>query len=266
MILAFASVLTIMSGAQQWVTFIVKPKNVILTIDETRMVLGDGSAKLLLEPGLHRYSVESPYFETLTDTFNLNDTVRSDVFVVMQPAYSYLNVVTRHNNAGIYVDRKKMGVMKAATSKITAGVHRLTVIADTMCLFDGKVILDKGEKKTVDVEKMNTTPFKWSVERWLLPLSALDEDGALDSAMVSLMDSVVELEQCGVNVTSNVAGADIFIDGKMVGTTPLVIQRLVAGRKYMVTLKKEGYRVTRTTFAAESGNVARVNVKMKRKR
>lgn len=252
--------------SQQWVTFVTRPENVILTVDETRIVVRDGRARFLLVPGTHKYSAESPYFEPLADTFDLKDTARSDIFVVMQSAYSYIDVETHHENADIYVDRKNIGRDKSLSCRMTAGDHRLTVIDDTVCLFDGKIVLQRAEKKHVDISQLNVTPFRWDPARWLIPLTAMTEDGTPpDSTLMDEAHTQMELGECGVNVTCNVAGADIYIDGKYAGTAPLVIPGLVAGRKYLVTLQKDGYRNVSATFSAESDSVAEVNLKMKKK-
>lgn len=252
--------------SQQWVTFITRPENMILTVDETRIVVRDGRAKMLLAPGPHKYSAESPYFEPLADTFDLKDTVRCDIYVVMQAAYSYIDVETHYDNADIYIDRRYIGKNKSVSCRITAGDHRLTVVDDTVCLFDGKIVLQRAEKKHVDISQLNVTPFRWDPARWQIPLSAMTEDGTPpDSSLMDEIHAEMELGECGVNVTCNVAGAEIFIDGQFAGTAPLVIPGLVADRKYLVTLQKQGYRKVSTTFSAKAGSVADVNLKIKKK-
>lgn len=263
MLLSFIAQLAV---SQQWVTFITRPENVILTVDETRIVVRDGCVRLLLAPGPHKYSAESPYFEPLADTFDLNDTARSDIFVVMQSAYSYIDVNTHFNNADIYIDCRNIGKDKLVSCRMTAGDHRLTIIDDTLCLFDGKIVLQRAEKKHVDISLLNVTPFRWDAARWLIPLSAMTEDGILsDSTLMDEAHAEMELGECGVNVTCNIAGADIYIDGKFAGTAPLVIHGLVANRKYLVTLQKKGYKNVSAIFSAESDNVVEVKLKMKKK-
>lgn len=262
----FLSLIARMAMPQQWVTFMTRPGNVILTVDETRIVVRDGRAKMLLAPGPHKYSAESPYFETLADTFELKDTARRDILIVLQSVYSYIDVETHHSNADIYIDRRNIGKDKTVSSRITAGDHRLTVIDDTICLFDGKVVLQRAERRHIDVALLNAEPFRWDPVRWMIPLSAMTEDGVLqDSTLMDDAHAGMELGECGVNVTCNVAGADIYIDGKYAGTAPLVIPGLVADRKYMVTLRKEGYKNVSAVFSAETGNVAEVKLKLKKK-
>lgn len=255
-----------MAGAQQWVTFTIRPENVILTVDETRMVIRDGRARVLLNPGPHRYTAESPYYEILADTFTLKDSLRCDLLLVLQSEYSYIDVETHYNNARIYVDQQVIGKGQTVSSRITSGDHRLTVISDTMCLFDGKVVMERAEKKMVDIATLNFTPFPWESARWLIPLSALGADGAIaDSMLLEEAHTEMALGQCLANVTSNVSGAEIYIDGKYYGTTPLVIPGLVANRRYMVTLRKQGYDEVSTVFHAQTNIVGEVKMKMKKK-
>lgn len=264
MIMAVSCQLSVVS-CQQWVTFTVKPGNAILTVDETRLVLRDGRAMMMLNPGPHKYAAESPYYETLADTFTLKDTVRADILVVMQAAYSYMNVETHYNNAEIYIDQKSIGRGSVKSCRITAGDHRLTVIRDTMCLYDGRVELVKAEKKMVDLAALGVEPFPWDAARWLVPLSALTAEGALaDSTLMEQAHAEMEIGECSANVTSNIPGAAIYVDGRLVGNTPLVVPGLVANRKYLVTVRMKGYKDASVVFTAQTNIVGEVKVKLKK--
>ena len=251
--------------SQQWVTFVTRPENVILTVDETRIVVRDGRARFLLVPGTHKYSAESPYFEPLADTFDLKDTAHCDILVVMQSAYSYIDVETHHSNADIYIDRRNIGRDNTVSCRITAGDHRLTVIDDTMCLFDGKIVLQGAEKKHVDITQLNATPFRWDPARWLIPLSAMTDDGLVsDTSALELAHASMAHDLAAVNVTSNVDNADILIDNRFVGTTPLVVTNLIVNRQYLITVRKQGYRTASRIVLVSADSLTEAYIIMKK--
>lgn len=263
-VLSLILVLAQVACAQQWVRIEVRPGNAILTVDDTRMNLREGRAELLVQPGVHHYSVESPYFVSVADTFEVKDTTRRDLLIVMQALYAYIEVSSGKENAAIYIDQKQIGFGKSLSNRVTEGDHRLTVILDTMCLYDGRLTVEKGEKKKVDIAALGIEPFRWDAARWLVPLSALGENGVIDSLAMEEAHSAVEIGKCAANVTSNVEGAVIIIDGKEYGNTPLVVPGLVANRRYLITLRKQGYKEASTIFQEENGEVAEVYIKMKK--
>ncbi len=258
--------LPVLAEAEQWVSITVRPDNAILTVDETRLNLRDGKAELLLAAGQHSYTVESPYYETLADTFELKETERRDLLIVMQSVYSYIQVATGQADAEVFLDQQNIGKGEVLSSRISAGDHRLTVLMDTMCLYDGRVRLAVAEKKCVDIMSFAVSPFRWDPLRWLVPLSALGEDGSaeMDSTLMAEARAFAGLDSCCVNVTSTPPGGIILIDGKEYGTTPLVVCGMVANRKYLLTVKKPGYRSAHATFLAEAEKMADVQLKLKK--
>jgi hypothetical protein len=62
-----------------------------------------------------------------------------------------------------------------------------------------------------------------------------------------------ELSASGtLKVLSNVAGADVFIDGMMVGKTPLTLDNVAAG-EHLVEVKKAGYADAKQPFRVDGG-------------
>ena len=65
-----------------------------------------------------------------------------------------------------------------------------------------------------------------------------------------------------VNITSNVEGANIILDGKPLGQTPIYSATVpnVSGRSYEVVIEKEGYQPYRGFLRKESNTPALVAV------
>ena len=80
---------------EQWVQFEVSPKNAIVHMDTTIILLRDGLMAKYLPLGKHTYQVEAPFYEELTDSFELADSAKTMLSIALQPTYSYLTVSTQ---------------------------------------------------------------------------------------------------------------------------------------------------------------------------
>lgn len=87
-----------------------------------------------------------------------------------------------------------------------------------------------------------------------------------DSSPQQLDLSVPEVSKAVLNIHSNVTGADIFINNKHMGTTPLIIQELPADKKYTVCLKMEGYKDAKATIVPKGNEMTEVQIGMKQKK
>lgn len=136
---------------KQWVVFKVIPENAILQIDSTMSLLRNGVAQFNLPVGRHPYRVEAPFFEALSDTLELTDSVKLIVPVVLQSFYSYLTILTPMSDGMIYVDGLLIGKGRATSGRLQAGDHRLLVMREDVCYYDSILSMRAGEKKVLEL-------------------------------------------------------------------------------------------------------------------
>ena len=86
-----------------------------------------------------------------------------------------------------------------------------------------------------------------------------------DSSPQQLDLTVPEVSKATLNIYGNVTGADIFVNGEHMGTTPLIVQQLPANKTYHVCLKKEGYKDAKVTIVPKGNEMTEVKIKMKKK-
>lgn len=139
--------------SKQWVVFEVKPANAILRLDSTTVFLRDGTAQFNVPVGKHGYHVEAPFYEELSDSLELSDSVKLTVPVVLQSFYSYLTVRTPLPEATIVLDGQPIGKGEATSGHLQAGEHHLMVVKGEMSYYDGIVNVGKAEKKIVELAK-----------------------------------------------------------------------------------------------------------------
>lgn len=86
-----------------------------------------------------------------------------------------------------------------------------------------------------------------------------------DSSPQQLNLAVPEVTKAVLNIYSNVTGADIYINDEHRGTTPFIVQQLPADKKYMVCLKKDGYKDAKVSIVPKGNEMTEVKIKMKQK-
>lgn len=69
-----------------------------------------------------------------------------------------------------------------------------------------------------------------------------------------------------LNVASNVAGAKVYLNGELVGVTPLIIHNLDRSIRYDVELCKDGYKGITQRVKLSGNALERVDLKLKRER
>lgn len=312
--------------SQQWVVMQVQPANVIVHMDSTVHLLRDGNLALQLPLGTHHYQVESPFYEEVTDSFCLSDTAKTVLNITLQPAYSYLKVVTPWTGADIYVDGQLLDPVTSTSSRLMAGTHYLSVRKGGLSYYESSIQIGRAEKRIMTLTQSDFDP------RWMPKVTVIQPQATADTvqtaqaiqkpaASVTLkaatpdteilidrvlvgkgewsgqltkgyhqlntrqdsvesatsdlwIDSELPLEQqlavpqtseALINIHSNVVGAQIFINNRLVGQTPYIVERLSANKVYEVRLEKKGYKTVSQKIQPKGNELTDMNIKMKKR-
>lgn len=299
---------------KQWVSFKISPSNAWLYVDSTRIVTRTGIAELFLPLGKHGYRIESPFYETLEDTFLLTGRKKVEIPVEMQPIYSYLTVTTPFKDAEIWIDDCYVGKREGTSQRLMEGVHKLAIVLNDKICYEENVYVTKSEKKNIRVDKeafhllveskmvdKQLNSFSGNseqVEYVAAPVSIYasdeNEEILIDREVVALgkwkdnlpigkyaVQSRKEGLESGViwlyvnnsqpkelwlpthslafgflSVHCNVPDAEIWINGKMMGKTPLVVDSLPAGKPLKLELKKVGYKTLNKQIVLLKNNLS----------
>ena len=137
----------------QWVLFDISPESAVLQVDSVRYLIRDGGKTLRLTTGVHTYSVEAPFYGTVTDTFTLTDTTKLQLNVSLQPYYSYLTVKTPWKKGDIRIDGQRIGRREGVSGRLAEGSHRLAVYVGKECYYEESFTIGRSEKKTIEVRE-----------------------------------------------------------------------------------------------------------------
>ena len=153
-----------------------------------------------LKVGRHRYEIRKTLHETVRGSFTIQQGKTTKVSKSLLPAYGTLQVSTTAG-AQIYIDRQ------------LAGQGELTKV-----LAPGRYY--------VEITKENYFPLRKNV--------------TIEKRKNSRITQQLKIKKGVLELNSNPIEADVYIDNRYVGETPL-IKRLAVGN-YKLTLKKQGYQ------------------------
>ena len=85
-----------------------------------------------------------------------------------------------------------------------------------------------------------------------------------DESQVQLDLSAPMADYGYLNIYSNEIDADIYLDGKLIGQTPSMSGKLLAGKKYSIRLSKHGFHDAQKMVEVIGNTLTDVNIKMKR--
>ena len=262
-------------GANYLIMDITPKTGVSVKIDGVTEPLQNGQLMKLLKYGDHTYSVEAPDYETVSGTVTIAKGDKTTLPVVLKSMLGTLVMNIRpESNASVIIDGKKEAVTNGKVSKsLRYGEYTYQVDAPGYDSQSGTVTINKGTTATVSVNLESVmanltvnseTPGanilingqskgtrRWSGE--LTPgvyeIEVTKDSYRPQKQVVDLVkrdSKVVTIPALtpiyGVlNIAYQPIGAEIYIDGNKVGTTPLVLNDILIG-SHNIELKNEGYQ------------------------
>jgi hypothetical protein len=206
--LLFASDPTVdYKAPKQWVVFRLDPADAILRIDSLQQPVRSDVLEYYLPVGTHSYRVEAPFYEPQEGTFDLSDSVRTDIPVKLQPFYSFLTVKTSWKGGELYIDGAHILKEEATSLRLRDGWHRVNFYWAEECFYDSLLFVGKAEKKVLKLTERDLRP---------IPIKRTEPQRAASPEAVA----AAKVQLAPVKVTSHDPSAEIWVDleKKGVGT------------------------------------------------
>jgi hypothetical protein len=148
--------------------------------------------------------------------------------------------------ARVSIDGHDAGTTPATVTDIARGSHTVRVTRDGYVADERKVAITAARpSQTLTIDLARST--------------AVAETVASSAARSGVMPN----GPGGLTVESRPEGASVFVDGKMVGTTPLTIDSVAAG-EHSVGLAREGYSRWASSVRVTTGERARVTASLEK--
>ena len=278
----------------QYVVFSVTPKDAIVIIEDKSLVPADGVASEMLPNGTYSYSVEAKDYHPQRGTFKVSGQ-KVTIPVELNPAHGWLSVPATGalKDATIYIDNAKVGTTPFKSRRLPSGEYRVRIVKSMYKSHEGTVTitdnqtLDYAPQLVPDFATVTVTTKLEDCELWIdnsyrgtapwsgdlqsgthiLELRKAGHNSTSKTETVSASNPRVEIEIPSptpiygtLDIKSSPAMAEVYIDGKKVGETPM--QKDVIIGKHTVLLRKSGYTDYERTVEVGEGQTVEVNEDM----
>ena len=284
------------SSFQQFVVFKVSPADAVVEFDGDILEVSGGTAQKFVRFGTYSYKVEAYNHHSATGTVTVNDLKDKHVVSVnLAPAYGYLKVTGGKDmeGASVYIDNRLVGKIPCISEELPSGKHTVKVSQAKYETFVTTVEIEDGITKTISPD-MNakfaniTLKTDSGAEIWVngekrgigmwsgeLPAGTYRFEARKENHSASTLSMDITSSNSGETVvipspvpqlgsvmfTTDPALADLEIDGRNYGQTPVRIESIIAG-SHQAKVSLPGYGERHLTFEVSEGKTTEVEVKL----
>ncbi len=280
----------------QYVVFQVVPVGASVVVGDKSCPLdSDGIAQMVLNNGSYNYTVSAKNYHSETGTFVVSGA-KVEKSVTLRPAYGFLSVSGSGvlSGATVYVDGELLGAAPIKSDKLSSGVHNVRIVKSLYKVFDGKVTIKDGETldyfptltadyatvllstgSDCDIYVNNNRVGKGSWRGDLATGAYIFEarkSGHRSSSISKSIEATSSPQSYTIptptpilgtlNVSSSPAMADLYVDGKSVGRTPIMVD-LVVGEHEIALRKGELSTKPQSIYVAE-GRVSNLTLTLEK--
>ncbi|MBQ5693357.1 MAG: SUMF1/EgtB/PvdO family nonheme iron enzyme [Alistipes sp.] len=271
----------------QYVIFEVEPKWANVVVDGMSNVPDQyGLVTLVLSNGSYNYSITANDYYTDSGTFQVQGA-KIEKHIALTPAFGWLSVPNREdlNGANIFVDGKHIGTAPLKSDGIKSGTHNVRVMKTMYKAYEGTVVIKDNEVTTfapklqpdyadvtinagegcqiyVDNELMGTTTWSGRLSSGSHLLESRKENHRSTAVTKNIQSSISALHfnladptpiMGTLNIMSTPGMVDVYVDGKLVGRTPMMHDLLVGS--HTIELRKQGFKDYKQSIRVEENNV-----------
>jgi formylglycine-generating enzyme required for sulfatase activity len=265
----------------------VSPAGALVYVDEQEQTVEDGVVTKFLSYGKHTYRVSAVLYQSEAGSIEMGRE-KKVLDVNLKPAYGQLAIsTTPENGARVYIDNSEAGTTPFTTGRLAGGSHTLllqlsqyeshrmtiTVPSDgstqqlsvpmTPNFGTLSVSSSVGSRIYVNGEDKGASPWTGRLSAGQYVIEARQTSHRSTSQRIDVVrgkEQRIELNAPtpiygSLNVTSRPVGADVYVDGKKVGTTPDVFTTILEGTR-SVELRKQGYSAYTAQVNVTEGKVS----------
>ena len=203
----------------RYLAMTVDPKISTVFVDGAQQTVdANGEVSVLLPKGTHRYQVLAPGYATKEGSVEVGDD-NSPLSVKLVSTQATLRVECATKGAQVYVNNQQRGVVPWS-GLLASGSYQVEVRLDGYRSQKQTVTLAQSENRTLTIPELQQITGR-------------------------------------LNVDCRPLGAEVYVDGKKVGTTPNIFRDILAGQR-RVEIRKEGYETMTKTVTINENEQASV--------
>ena len=228
MVLVAGEVQTIVKQARtsQFVVFQLEPSNAVVEIEGEQLETYEGTATKLMKFGTYSYRINAPNYLPEAGSVTVNSpTEKHLVKIALKPNFSHVKLVA-DDNAEIWVNGIKKG-FGTWNGDLGPGSYE----------FEAKKENHRSQSLTQDI----------TVSK--------------DPVIINLPKPTPIVGEATIN--SSPAMAEVYIDDKRIGESPLVIPNLLIG-KHSISIRKSGFRDNNSNITIKENETTEYTVKLEK--
>ena len=264
--------------------------NATIYIDDEPVSTKEAS-KLFDIGGTHTWMIKCNMYHTESGTVTLNERILIDK--ELRPNFGYLNITTKpEEGAKVFVDEEYVGISPIKTDRLKSGSHTVRVMKDMYKMKEQSFVVTDGQTNEVTLEMLanfvNVTintdsqsdiyvddelkgKGKWTgrlsdgshafeAKKVNHKPSKKNVDLVLGDTQVITLDAPKPINGTA-EINSSPMGANIYIDGKHYGETPIYISEILIG-EHELKLTKQGCAEFNKIIVIEENETLTINEKL----
>ena len=121
------------------------PTEAVVRLDGELLPSVHGQANAFVEPGIHRYDIECPYYHSISDTIRIGKDQRS-LNVRLTPAFGYLKVTGQGvRGATVLVNGKEVGTAPYSSDRMLSGNYTVELVRDLYLPYKEEIQISDGQ-------------------------------------------------------------------------------------------------------------------------
>jgi formylglycine-generating enzyme required for sulfatase activity len=276
----------------QYLIFQVEPKDAMVTVNGEVWNNSDGVARKFVPFGAYQYSVEAKMYHTKSGRVEVNDpNNKVQVSATLEPAFGYISIPNDGSLSGakIYIDKELAGQAPLTSKPLASGSHTVMAVKplyqskeQTVTVSDGQTTtfsptmtadfstvtftVENNAEIWVNDERKGTGRWtgdlasgEYVVETRLAnhrSVSTIKHISAAQPKQTITLDAPTPIYG-SINVSTTPDMADVYIDDKLVGQTPLFLQEYLVG-EHKVRVSKANYGAYQTSVVVKENQMSEV--------
>ena len=277
---------------QQFVVFNVTPENALVELDGEMLFVSGGIAQKLVKFGTYGYKVVAKDYHSQSGQVTVNDVNQKKVLDIdLSPAFGWIDITgTSVDGAAVYVDDLFVGQAPLKTERLASGTHTVKIVRPMYHNYETAVTVTDGRTTSIsprleaDFARVTLT-VDGNAEIWvngeLKGSGTWTGDLGNGSYIVecrkashrptretitvtsSMSAAPIRLQSpqpiYGVlSIVSNPGVADVYLDGRPIGQTPLYLPQILIG-SHTIKLNKSGCADWTGNVTISEGQIAEVS-------
>lgn len=265
----------------QYLIFKVNPTDALVEVGGDLWENNNGIARKFVPFGDYNYTVQAKDYHPISSSVSVLDpNNKVEVNVNLKPAFGKVTVkeTSVTNGANVYIDNKLIGKVPLTIDKIGSGSHQIRIVKAMYKSYEATFTVNDDETTSITPNlEANFSVIRFTVDNdaeiwinderkgigeWRGNLEYGDykvetrKVNHRPQSMVCTISSSADEQTFkltaptpiygSLNVDVTPDGANVFLDGKNVGETPLFLQQVLIG-KHLLSIEKTGYNTEKQT-------------------